>query len=185
MLEDLARGRVNLNFEVDTVTHRQRSPCGANSQTAPTGRNKRRLDASPMLCNTDKARALEGAIVVSADGRKRLHGQEPSARGPFRPGKAGIDRIEFEYPTPAPSKEQFRLDTVRFEVGHEINSKTPPNDIAADRKGPGTEKRPDINEADTSVGGGTASTGSFCGRQGIDYFVLRLSKENLREIFNF
>ena len=69
-LDDAGRRGVNLDLQIDAI-HGARRPCGANSQAVPIGGDESRIKASPMLCNTDEACAVERRSSHSADRRDR------------------------------------------------------------------------------------------------------------------
>ena len=72
--------------------------------------------------------------------------------GALGPGKTGIDLIELEHPTPVPpTQEQFRPISSGSISDTRLTQK-PRRPALLRIDGAGTEKRPDINEADTPVG---------------------------------
>ncbi len=72
LFHHLRRRRLDLNFQVETLSNRRRSPGCANPQTTPVGRGERRLEATPMQRDSDETCSAKGRLVAAADGCNRL-----------------------------------------------------------------------------------------------------------------
>ncbi len=184
-LDDSGRGREDLDLEVDTIAHGHRRPGRANLQAIPSGWGISRLDAPPVSSEIDEARAIEGAIIASADRCDRSHRQEcvVFGSGSFRPVETGMDLINLERPGPAfPAQEPPPIAPVRFEVRHEINSKTPPTRIATDRRGRNREEAG--YKRGRYLGREESLHEKVRGRQNIGYFLRLDCQEILVNFFD-